>query len=72
VWTKYLYELPALSDLSQGKTIPLDGKSDEDLDIETLSKDLEELLVTLFPDPVQSPTFIVRMNYLANFHSVIN
>jgi hypothetical protein len=64
--------MPGLSDLSQGKTIPLDGKTDEDLDIETLSKDLEELLVTLFPDPVQSPTFIVRMNYLTNFHSVIN
>ncbi|CAG8662662.1 12773_t:CDS:2, partial [Acaulospora colombiana] len=41
------------------KTIPLDGQTDEDLDIETLAKDLEDLLVTLFPDPIQSPTFIL-------------
>ncbi|PVG01255.1 protein phosphatase methylesterase [Serendipita vermifera] len=42
-----------------GKTVPLEGQTDEDLDIETLAKDLEELLATLFPDPVQSPTFIL-------------
>jgi hypothetical protein len=45
--------------ISLGKTIPLDGLSDEDLDIETLTQDLEALLSSLFPNVDQAPTFLV-------------
>ncbi|KAG9056014.1 Protein with carboxyl methyl esterase activity [Serendipita sp. 407] len=41
-----------------GKTRPLEGQSDENLDIETLTEDLVELLTTLFPDPNTSSTLL--------------
>jgi hypothetical protein len=42
-----------------GKTVPLEGYPDDDLDIETLREDLIDLLVTLFPDPQKASTFLV-------------
>jgi hypothetical protein len=45
-----------------GKTVPLEGHPDDDLDIETLREDLIDLLVTLFPDPQKASTFLVGHN----------
>jgi len=42
-----------------GKTVPLEGHPDDDLDIKTLKEDLIDLLVTLFPDPQKASTFLV-------------
>ena len=43
-----------------GKTTPTNGSSDEDLSIGVLTKDAFNLLVTLFPDPKEAPTLLVR------------
>lgn len=49
-----------LANIQLGKTVPIDGLPDDDLDIETLTKDLEDLLGTLFPNVEQAPSFLVR------------
>lgn len=46
--------------ISVGKTTPTNGSSDEDLSIGVLTKDAFNLLVTLFPDPKEAPTLLVR------------
>lgn len=47
-----------------GKTTPLQDRPDDDLDIEMLTQDFLELLSTLFPDPRQSSTFLVRLSLI--------
>lgn len=42
-----------------GKTMPLEGQSDEDLDIDTLTRDFIALLSSLFPNPQEASTFLL-------------
>ncbi|KAI0035512.1 protein phosphatase methylesterase [Vararia minispora EC-137] len=39
-----------------GKTVPIDGASDEDLTLHVLVKDTVNLLQVVFPDPIVAPT----------------
>ncbi|KAL5525829.1 hypothetical protein ACEPAG_7166 [Sanghuangporus baumii] len=50
----------ALDARRHGKTKPLDdAKDDSDLAIDTLVSDAYNLLVTIFPDPANAPTFVL-------------
>ncbi|KZT19774.1 hypothetical protein NEOLEDRAFT_1151753 [Neolentinus lepideus HHB14362 ss-1] len=42
-----------------GKTVPMDGASDEDLSISVLTDDLTELLKTVFPDAKAAPELLL-------------
>ncbi|TFK45375.1 protein phosphatase methylesterase [Heliocybe sulcata] len=42
-----------------GKTVPIDGASDEDLSIGVLAEDLTELVKTVFPDPKTAPALLL-------------
>lgn len=48
------------SQMLSGKTLPIDGSSDEDLSLEILVEDLNNLLQVVFPDPAASPSLLVR------------
>ena len=43
-----------------GKTLPIEGASDEDLSLEILVEDLNNLLQVIFPDPAVAPSLLVR------------
>jgi hypothetical protein len=48
------------SQISSGKTLPIEGSSDEDLSLEILVHDLHNLLRVVFPDPAAAPSLLVR------------
>ena len=48
------------SQMLSGKTLPIDGSSDEDLSLKILVEDLNNLLQVVFPDPAASPSLLVR------------
>lgn len=48
------------SQMLSGKTLPIDGSSDEDLSLEILVEDLNNLLQVVFPDPAAAPSLLVR------------
>jgi hypothetical protein len=48
------------SQISSGKTLPIEGSSDEDLYLEILVQDLYNLLRVVFPDPAVAPSLLVR------------
>ena len=48
------------SQISSGKTLPIEGSSDEDLSLEILVHDLHNLLRVVFPDPGAAPSLLVR------------
>jgi len=50
---------PFNSPMLSGKTTSLSGAEDSDLHIDTLTADLVALLISLFPDPKTTPTFIL-------------
>ena len=43
-----------------GKTLPIEGASDEDLSLEILIEDLNNLLQVVFPEPAVAPSLLVR------------
>ena len=47
------------SQISSGKTLPIEGTSDEDLSLEILVQDLNNLLQVVFPDPAAAPSLLV-------------
>jgi hypothetical protein len=49
------------SQMSSGKTLPIEGSSDEDLSLEILVHDLHNLLRVVFPDPAAAPSLLVRV-----------
>ena len=48
------------SQMLPGKTLPIEGSSDEDLSLEILAEDLNNLLQVVFPDPAAAPSLLVR------------
>lgn len=48
------------SQMLSGKTLPIEGSSDEDLSLEILVEDLNNLLQVVFPDPAAAPSLLVR------------
>ena len=48
------------SQIMSGKTLPIEGSSDEDLSLEILVHDLDNLLQVVFPDPAAAPSLLVR------------
>jgi hypothetical protein len=48
------------SQMLSGKTLPIEGFSDEDLSLEILVQDLNNLLQVVFPDPAAAPSLLVR------------
>ena len=48
------------SQMLSGKTLPIEGSSDEDLSLEILIEDLNNLLQVVFPDPAAAPSLLVR------------
>jgi protein phosphatase methylesterase 1 len=46
--------------LSRGKTVS--SENDENLSLDVLSDDLLQLIQTLYPDPANAPTLVVRRN----------
>lgn len=48
------------SQILSGKTLPIEGSSDEDLSLEILVQDLSNLLQVVFPDPAAAPSLLVR------------
>jgi hypothetical protein len=48
------------SQMLSGKTLPIEGSSDEDLSLEILVEDLNNLLQVIFPDPAAAPSLLVR------------
>ena len=48
------------SQMLSGKTLPIEGSSDEDLTLEILVEDLNNLLQVVFPDPAAAPSLLVR------------
>lgn len=51
---------PTQSQMLSGKTLPIEGSSDEDLSLEILVEDHSNLLQVLFPDPAAAPSLLVR------------
>jgi hypothetical protein len=48
------------SQMLSGKTLPVEGSSDEDLSLEILVEDLNNLLQVVFPDQAAAPSLLVR------------
>jgi hypothetical protein len=48
------------SEMLSGKTLPIEGSSDEDLSLGILVEDLNNLLQVVFPDPAATPSLLVR------------
>ena len=48
------------SQILSGKTLPIEGSSDEDLSLEILVQDLKNLLQVVFPDSAAAPSLLVR------------
>ena len=48
------------SQMLSGKTLPIEGSSDDDLSLEILVEDLSNLLQVVFPDPAAAPSLLVR------------
>jgi hypothetical protein len=48
------------SQMLSGKTLPIEGSSDENLSLEILVEDLNNLLQVVFPDPAAAPSLLVR------------
>jgi hypothetical protein len=49
------------SQILSGKTLPIEGSSDENLSLEILVQDLNNLLQVVFPDPAAAPSLLVRV-----------
>ncbi|KAI0302601.1 protein phosphatase methylesterase [Russula brevipes] len=42
-----------------GKTLPIEGSSDEDLSLEILTQDIHNLMQVVFPDPAAAPSLLL-------------
>jgi len=61
------------SQMSSGKTLSIEGSSDEDLSLDILVEDLNNLLQVVFPDPAAAPSLLVRtFNLFSSSTSLIS